>query len=404
MRTIIRSLSLLSFAFFGALYLAANAAAQNATIVKLVPANGPATVIINGQSTAATEKMSVPPQAEINTGAVDVYLEVVPGVVATIKPNSKVVVSTLSATQPQLDLRQGSVISQLDRKRLTAEGVHYGVKTARGVAAARGTSFTVSDTATGFTIATTADTVTFTNAAGFDVMIKAGQVTITPPGGTPGNAMSLADAVKSDPAVAGILTDAVSAISNVVANNLGSISADSATNIVAQVVAVAVAAVPSQATTFVDTAIRAVTTANASTAGTPDSMAIAAGAVTAAAVKAAPDQAAQIAGSAAAAVPTQAGVITAAAQAAAPESSAAILQEVSARTGQTTGAIQNSATQSSAQAKAAANAADDALSNVVAPPPAPNPTPSPVASTSPDSAPGTSIDPSQNVSSAGGQP
>jgi hypothetical protein len=401
MRNIIRSLSLLSFAFFGALILAASAAAQNARIVKLVPANGPATVTINGQSTAATEQMSIPPQAEISTGAVDVYLEVVPGVVATIKQNSKVAVSSISATEPQLYLREGSVISQLDRKRLETEGVHYGVKTARGVAAARGTSFTVSDTATGLTIATTADTVRFTNAAGFEVKIQAGQVTITPPGGTPGNPMSLSDAVKSDSAVATILSDAVTAVSTVVANNLGSISADSATNIIAQVVAVAVAAVPSQAQAFTAKAVTAVTTLGSATAGTADSTAIAAGAITAAAVKAAPDQAAQIAGAAAAAAPAQAGVITAAAQSAAPQSSAEILQQVSTSTGQTTGALQNSVNQSSAQATAAVNAANDALSNVVAPAPAPTPTPTPV---TPSETTSTTIDPTQNVSPAGGQP
>ncbi len=397
MRNTIRHVSVIGLALIGALLLAANAAAQTAKIVKIVGSDG-ATVVIGGQSEPAHEQMEVPQNAQINTtSGQEVYVEVVSGVVASIKPNSQVIVNSLTGPTLELELRQGSLVSQIDKARIA--GKTYGVRTARGVAAARGTAFSVSVSNNGFSIASTADSVTFTSSAG-TFTIQAGMISITPPGATtPEPPISLATAVLTNPQVAGIVREAVTTVTTVVQNNLGQMSAESATNVISQVVAVAVAAVPAEATTFTSQAITAVTASGSATASTPEAAANAAGSVTAAAVKSAPDQAAQLAGAAAQAAPAQTGVITAAAQQVAPESAKdGIVQQVASSTGQSTNSVQSSATAAATTATNAVNTSNEATANVVTPPSTPSTSSTPV--TSPQNTP--SIPPTQpDVSGAG---
>ena len=398
MRKLFQQLSVLGLASFCFTMLAASAVAQQAKIVKMVGTGG-ATIVVNGVTAPAADQMLVPENADINTGNVEVYLEVVSGVVATVKPNSVVHVGALTGPQPELELRQGRLVSQIDKKRVTGT---YQVRTAKGVAAARGTSFTVEIGGSSFSITTTADVVQFTSPTAGSISIQAGMILFTPAGSTtPSAPMPLATAAASNPAVAAIVRDAVATVSTVVQNNLGSISAETATNLVSQVVAAAVAAIPTEAATFTTQAVTAVTAAGSATAGSPDTTANAAGAVTAAAVQSAPDQAATIAGAAATAAPTQTGVITAAAQQVAPTQSTAIVQQVSTSTGQSTAAVQNSATNSAGAAANAVTTATNATQNVVPPPPAPvapAPPPPPPQTPPPQTTPVTPIDPSISVS------
>src|SRR5437016_497945 len=90
-------------ALLGFISLAAIAAAQDARILKKVGA-GHATVIYpDGRSAEVTEGMSIPVAAQINTdSAVEIYLEVTPGAIATIKNNSHVVALTLAGNEPTL--------------------------------------------------------------------------------------------------------------------------------------------------------------------------------------------------------------------------------------------------------------------------------------------------------------
>lgn len=364
---------------------AASFAQEAARIVKIV-GTGSATVVIDGQAQRATELMRLPVDAEVRTSSQEVYVEVVPGVVSTVKPQSDVRVDTLIGPAPALELREGTVVSEIDRKRIA--GKSYSVKTARGIAAARGTSFTVSIGSGGFTVLTTADTVSFTTPGGENVMIQAGMVSVTPAGATnPAPPVPLAAAVAADPGMVAIIQDAVQTAATVVQSDLGGISAESATNIISQVVAVAAAAVPSQASSFAAQAVAAVTATGSATAGTPALAAMAAGSVTAAAVGAVPDQAAQIAAAAAQAAPAElTGVITAAAQQVAPAASDAIAQQVATATGQSVTAVQSNATAATAQADQAVNAAYEATSNVVTPPAnAAAPAPGPNANASPNS-------------------
>jgi hypothetical protein len=385
-------LSVVALLLLGTVLLTSVGAAEpgsEAKIVKIVGTGAP-TVVVGGETKPGAEGMPLPVNAEVQTTTQEVYIEVAVGVVATVKPNSHVAVGALNASESVLDLRQGRLVTQIDKNRPNARP--YRVRTAQGVAAARGTSFTISSGAGGLSITTTADGVEFTAASGARVVVQAGMVSFTPAGATePLPAVPLATAAASNPEVVSIIRDAVVTAATVVQNNLGSISAESATNIMSQVVAVAVGAVPSEATTFTSQAVTAVTAAGSATGGNPG---VAAAAVTAAAITAAPTQAAQIAGAAAQAAPTQAGAITAAAQQVAPESKDAIAQSVATNTGQSTTTVQSNADASTSQGTSGVNAAKDATSTVI-PPPVTPPSVPPAApeTTATDTTPTTTVDP-----------
>ncbi len=391
-------------------------AAENTAQAKIVMINGTGTaeVVVDGQAQPATKGMFLPANAEVRTTTQEVYIEVTSGIVATVKPNSDVTVRGIDSNQPALDLRQGNLVTQIDKKRANAKT--YRVSTPKGVAAARGTSFTISAGINGVSITTTADAVEFDSPSGH-VTIQAGMVSFTPAGATaPLPSVPLAQAVQSNPEVAGIVRDAVATASTVVQNNLGSISADSATNILSQVVAVAVATIPTEATTFTTQAIAAVTAPGSATAGNAEALSTAAGSVTAAAVAADPEHAAEIAGAAAGAAPSQAGVIAAVAQQVAPAAKEAITERVAASTGQSTSNVQSSADSSSGAANKAVETSKEATSNVVAPQSNAPTTPPGAEKTTdksndkgndkktdkttekPDTTPVNQVDPSQNVS------
>ena len=131
---------LLAFALPFLLLTAAASAQQQATILKVV-GQGATVLLPDGRSVNAEVGLKVPETATIRSGAAEVYLEAVSGAIATIKRDSQVVVLTLSGNEPTLELKGGSVVSQIDRAKLA--GRSYGVKTPRGVAAARGTVYTV---------------------------------------------------------------------------------------------------------------------------------------------------------------------------------------------------------------------------------------------------------------------
>lgn len=368
MRTVPHLLSSAVAALISLFVFAVAAIAQQATILKIV-GQGSATVSVGGQSQPAREQMAVPLNAEINATGVDVYLQVVPGVVATVTAGSSVTVSSLAASEPQLALHRGRVVSQIDKTQFHSQGNGYTVKMPRGVAAARGTSFTVAVDGSTFSITTTADTVSFSDSStGASFTIQAGMISITPAGATtPLPPVPIATAVSTNPEVANIISQAVTVVTTVVQNNLGSVSPQTATNLVAQVLAVAVAAVPAQAASFTTLAVTAVTAGGSSTATSSEAAASAAAAITAAAVQSAPDQAAQITGAAAKAAPAGAsGIITAAAQQAAPtDAKQAIADSVATATNQSATTVQSGADAASSQATAAVSTAKDATSQIM---------------------------------------
>jgi hypothetical protein len=105
----------------------------------------------DGSSAPVTAGMKVSAGATINTGAEsEVYLESHAGYVTTIKSDSRVLVEDVSTTSENgkvvkenttMDLKSGNLVALLDPKKKAVN--NYQVRTPKGVAAARGTTFSV---------------------------------------------------------------------------------------------------------------------------------------------------------------------------------------------------------------------------------------------------------------------
>ncbi len=268
---------------------------------------------------ALTLESAVPEGAVIETGDdAQVYLQPFPGAVTTIQPGSRILIEKLEVTTAGdvtmnrdfiVDLKKGTVLSMIDPAKHNIN--RYAIRTPKGLARAQGTSFTVNVGDDNMSVTATADTVSFTTPAGAVYSVAAGNVTITPPGGEPQPPIPLSQAVAANPAFSAVVQTAMTTVSNIVQNNIGNISSGSSANLMSQVVAVASAAVPAQATNFASQAITAVTATTSSTAGNASA---AASAVTAAASIAAPTQVAQIAVAASQAAPaSMAGAVATAA-------------------------------------------------------------------------------------------
>lgn len=289
--------------------LAPFASAEDAKVIKIVGAG--ATVTINGATKALNEKDAVPEGATINTPAgCQLMLETLPGVVATIQAGSTVVVekilitrsgATVTEQEAMLDLKKGNVISTLDPAKKAIN--KYGVRTPKGVAAARGTVYGVSVSITGTSVATLSGTVTLNLGNGITVSIPLGSAIV--PGSD--TATTIANAIAASGqtglSVSGLLSEAVSAVAaNVAQNTSAAGGSDTATAVMAAVVSAASSAAPDQAAAFTKTAVAAVTASAGATGGSAASISAAVNAVTEAAVRAAPQNSAAIAQNAAAAV------------------------------------------------------------------------------------------------------
>jgi len=182
----IRKLALLTTALLG---LAATAFAQTqtteATVAKIT---GTARMTLaDGSSSTLTADSKVPQGATITTAAgSEVYLQAHTGTMAAIKANSTVSVDELSVTSTDgkvteeksiLSLKSGNLVSALDPSKRNVN--NYQVRTPKGVAAARGTTFTVSVHGQEYTVTTTNGTVQITQPNGAVVSISGGSVSIS---------------------------------------------------------------------------------------------------------------------------------------------------------------------------------------------------------------------------------
>ena len=364
-----------------------------ATIVKLT---GVVTFQLPGQATAETLKVGdkVPQGATIVTGpGAEAYIQPFAGTVAALKQNATVVLEKLSISTDNgvvtkqnalLNLKSGDLVSTIDPAKRAIN--NYGVRTPKGIAMAHGTAYSVSVSGGGFSIAATADSVTFTTPAGVVYSIQAGMISITPPGGTPQPPVALASIASNNPAVAAIIQEAVTTFATMVQNNLGGLSAESTTMLAAQVAGVAAAAMPEQASAFTAQIVTAVTASTAATGGSATALANAVASVTAAAVTAAPQQSAQIASAAATAAPAQAGAIVAAVSEAAPAFTDAATQSVAQATGQSVAVVTQAAQAAAVQVNQTVVATTPAVQSVITPvPPTTIPTPVDTSVVSPSS-------------------
>ena len=222
----------------------ASAHAHNARVLKV---SGDAEITLPGETAAKplTPGTEVPQGATISTGDKStVDLETFPGAVATINANASVVVEKLGLTkqgdlvtsqEALLDLKKGNVVSTIDPTKRAIN--HYGVRTPKGVAAARGTVFGVSVQIEGTTVATMHGTVTI-NLPNGSVQVPFGQAL------TNDQVTSIAAAAQAagfSGTVAQLLNQAVSAVATNVATATGAAGSDSstATSVLAAVVSAA---------------------------------------------------------------------------------------------------------------------------------------------------------------------
>lgn len=272
---------------------------------------------------------SLPQGTEITTLADgEIYLETIPGAIAAIKANSRVLVEEIASSKSgsvttsqasTLYLKQGQIAAIIDPAK---RGINrFGIRTTKGLAVAHGTGFSVSSSPDSVSVVTTADSVSFTGTAGSTFPIQAGMASI---GGGEGP-MSLPSATAPNPRLAGIMQGAMDTICTLVSSNLGGISANASANLMAQTVNHAISANPDQAANFTAQAVTALSAAGSSTADSSTAAAV----ITFAATSATPTQAATVASAAATAAPSQAVSIAAAAATAAPEQASAIAGAVS---------------------------------------------------------------------------
>ncbi|ACB77143.1 FecR domain-containing protein [Opitutus terrae] len=319
-------------------------AAKTAAPAPAAPApTAPQAVVLSLSGTASTRAADSSQETALTAGALlaensivitgdasEVHLQPFVGAIATVQPNSVVQIERLSVpTAPAakrsvtLALRAGGVVSMIDpARRFTNE---YQVRTPQGLAEAHGTAFAASLAHGGFSLAATADTVSFTTTSGTHYQISAGNVVVTGPGRDPQPPVPLAQAVAGDPAFRTVIEDAFSTAVSLTRNNVGSLPAGSSLNLLTKITASAAAALPDQAERFVTEALNAIA-APSSPMVTQAGPSV--GAVIHAITAAVPGRAPALAAAAARAFPSQAAAIAAAAAKAAPAQAAQITLSV----------------------------------------------------------------------------
>jgi hypothetical protein len=218
---------------------------------KIIAVTGPVSITTSSGTIPGVVGTPIPLGATVKTAASgEASIQFFDGVVVLVQPDTVVSVqlfsvSTESGVQKentQLDLTLGGVIATLDPAKKDVS--NFKVRTPRGVAAARGTVFSVRvklDSSS--TVSTMSGTVSFMTDRG-EVTVGFGKVSKN------GEVLSVAEAVEADPALSAEILSAVSSV----ASSIGSgdiTNSDKTPNLVtamlAALVDVAVQATPNQA-------------------------------------------------------------------------------------------------------------------------------------------------------------
>jgi hypothetical protein len=267
----IRNLILISAAILGlAGQVTAQTQAAEATVTKFI---GTATITAkDGHSIPLAVGSKIPQGATITTTAAsEVYLQTFDHTMATIKASTTVTVDELSVTSDGsgskentiLNLKSGNLVAALDPAKKNVN--NYQVRTPKGVAAARGTTFTVSYNGENYSIVTTSGIVQITNlTTGAVVNIAGGQASVSSVSG--GAATAVADLPAADKAAAtqamavAVATIAVAVDNNMLGSNGAAELKSAATTVItaapeaaATIAALVQASAPAQSNVIVET-------------------------------------------------------------------------------------------------------------------------------------------------------
>lgn len=266
----------LFFALAGLLVgLGASAAVPQTEAVVLKVTGSVKATLADGTTQTLRRGDTLPQGATIVTaGGAEVEVQPFPGTVSIIRENSSVNIEKLSmATNSDgvvtrqtavLNLTSGNIVSTLDPNKKNIND--YSVRTPKGVAAARGTVYTVSVDVQGTSVGTLTGTVTMTPTdGGAPIVIDIGHGTVITGTGANARSVSLADAVKANPAMATAISSAVQSVSSLVQTNSLNASADTSVAVLAAVVKVASQAIPDSASTFTKQAVTALTSTTSPT-------------------------------------------------------------------------------------------------------------------------------------------
>ena len=231
---------------------------------RVIKATGLAEMTLAGGSTLIRLGVNslIPEGATVTTGAgSELTIETLPGAIVTVNPTSTLVVEKLQLIKNgdviteqtvTLNLKQGKVLSTLDPARKAIN--RYGVRTPKGVAAARGTVYAVRVDVMGSSIATLSGQVTLDLGDGRSLSIPVGTSSVNGAATT-----TLAAAIASNPALAQDIATAVSVVAAQVSMRSSAVETSaSALAVLASVLNAASAALPEQAANFMQQAVQAV--------------------------------------------------------------------------------------------------------------------------------------------------
>ncbi len=189
-----------------------------AQTVRVLLVAGTADITPTGETVARpiVKGEAVTAGSTITTGADGrVVLTPMPGVKSIITPNSTITLESVSETpgahattayQATLDLKVGAVVSDLNKP---ADATYdYSIRTPRGLAGARGTTFTVGVNPAGIaTVVVAHGTISLTFTDGRTASLTPGKVSITKPDGTTVEAERISDLSPEDQAIANNWTE-----------------------------------------------------------------------------------------------------------------------------------------------------------------------------------------------------
>jgi hypothetical protein len=266
----------LAFSFLASGIAAADTVTPDAVVLKV---SGSVMVQLSGQTTPVplAEGAHIPQGATIITGAnSEASIQPFNGAVSTIKADTTVQIEKLSLTTDNgtisnqtalLSLLSGNLVSTLDPSKKHID--NYGVRTPKGVAAARGTVYDVQVNASGSTFATLSGTVSITMADNriITVSLATGLILNDTSGATP----QATPVSAASPEVKAAVLEAATTVINLVKENLEpTTTAGGTTTLLAAVVQTANAADPVAGQAITTAAINAVQT-NTTTSGQADS-------------------------------------------------------------------------------------------------------------------------------------